>query len=81
MPEKIRQGDWTKVITPFLKKYKKQTDAIFRAYNKEVKAKKLTTIPETNGLWREKYASKMDAIEKKHDIEYKKIWNKFHNVK
>lgn len=69
---------WTEYISPFLKKNEKETDKIFNAYDKEVKAKKLTTTSELNTLWRTKYASKLKSWEEKHEREYKKLWTKFH---
>ena len=69
---------WSETINPYLKKWKAETDKIFTAYNKEVKQKKLTSISETNKLFREKYQPKIDKFEEKHDKEYKKIWNKYH---
>lgn len=69
---------WNEIINPYLKKYKSQTDKVFTAYNKEVKQKKITSIAETNKLFKEKYQNKIDILEEKHNEEYKKIWNKFH---
>ena len=69
---------WKQTINPVLARFKKETDKIFSDYNKEVKQKKLTTISDTNKLWNEKYKSKFDRIEKKHNEEYSVIWYKFH---
>ena len=71
---------WKQTISPLLKKYKSDTDKVFSAYNKEVKSKKLTSISDTNTLWRSKYAAKLDKIDKAHDIAYKKVWTEFHKA-
>jgi hypothetical protein len=68
---------WLETITPFLKKEEKLTDKIFADFEKEKKAKKIKTVAEENALWR-KYAPKLKAIEDSHEVEYMKIWNKFH---
>lgn len=69
---------WKETIKPFLAKYKKDTDKVFAAYNKEVKKLKLTANNDLNNLWNKKYKSKMDKLEDWHDKEYRKIWNEFH---
>jgi hypothetical protein len=69
---------WLETITPFLKKEEKLTDKIFADFEKEQKAKKIKTVSEENALWRSKYAPKLKAIEDNHEVEYMKIWNKFH---
>lgn len=69
---------WKETISPLLKKYKTQTDRVFSAYNKELKTKKISSTAEMNKLWREKYKSKLDAIEKRHNQEYKKVWERFY---
>jgi Spy/CpxP family protein refolding chaperone len=69
---------WKQTIDPLLKKFKAQTDKIFQQYNKEVKEKNITATSEMNKLWNSKYKEKLEAIEKKHDEEYKKVWYKFH---
>ena len=69
---------WREYIEPFLKKNEKETNKIFEAFEKEKKAKKITTISEENTLWRSKYAPKLKVWEEKHEREYKKLWSKFH---
>jgi hypothetical protein len=68
---------WKQTIDPLLKKFKGQTDKIFQQYNKEVKEKNITATSEMNKLWNSKYKEKLEAIEKKQDEEYKKVWYKF----
>jgi hypothetical protein len=69
---------WTETISPFIRAQKKETDKIFRAYNQEVKKKKITTIAAQNKLWNEKYQAKLDKVEKKHDKIYERVFNNFH---
>lgn len=70
---------WKQTIDPLIKKYKTQTDKIFADFNKEIKAKKLSSTAETNELWRSKYADKFKKAEEKHHSEYKAVWTKFYS--
>ena len=69
--------NFKKEVGPLLKKFKERTDKIFLQYNKEVKAKNITSISEQNKLWREKYKERLEKIEKEHNEKYKKLWYKF----
>jgi len=73
-----RKKTWSQTITPLLKKFKARTDKVLNAYRKEVKAKKLNTINSQNELWRKKYKTQFDAIDRLHDKEYSRVWNSFH---
>jgi len=70
---------WSATINPHLKKMDKSFGAIFSSFEKEKKAKGLTTILEENKLWVSKYQPKMDKLSKEIDAEYKKIYRKFHS--
>jgi hypothetical protein len=74
----ISKGSYERKKNALIKKFDVDTRKIFTSYNKEVKAKGLSTIAETNKLWRSKYAPKLDKIEKIHDEEYKVLWNSYH---
>lgn len=65
---------WRETVNPITKKFKIETDKLLAAYDKEAKSKGITTTAEHNELWREKYRSKFEKIEKRHAAEYKKAW-------
>lgn len=75
----IGANSYAKRKNLLLKKFEAETDKIFATYNKEVKTKGLTSIADTNKLWRAKYAAKLEKIEKAHHERYKVLWNSFHN--
>lgn len=58
-------------------KFEKKTDALFKRFNAEVKRLKLSSIPETNKLWNQKYKKPLDKMEAINDKEYKSLWYKF----
>jgi len=74
----IKKKPFKYYVKPLLVDYKKKTDAIFRAYNKEVKQKKLTTIISTNKLWSKKYKKRLEHIENMHNIKYKTLWERYY---
>ena len=71
---------WRETVNPITKKFKLETDKLFAAYNKEIKAKGITTTAEHNELWREKYSEKFNKIDKRHAKEYKKAFLNFHKL-
>ena len=75
----ISANSYAKRKNLLLKKFQVDTDKIFASYDKEVKAKGLTSIADTNKLWRSKYAKKLEKIEKMHHERYRVLWNSYHN--
>jgi hypothetical protein len=73
-----RKKTWSQTITPHLKRYKAETSKVLKAHRDEVKRKNIKTVADSNKLWRTKYKAKFDAIDKKQDREYTKVWNAFH---
>jgi len=69
---------WSEYIKPHLKKLEKSTNSIFKSFEKERKLKNISSVDDSNKLWRAKYKEKFDKIEKKSDEEYRKLWYKFH---
>ena len=74
----ISANSYAKRKNLLLKKFEADTDKIFAAYDKEVKTKGLTSISDTNKLFRTKYATKLEKIEKMHHERYKVLWNSYH---
>jgi len=73
----ISTSSYAKRKNVLLKKFKEDTDKIFAAFDKEVKSKGLTTISDTNKLFKSKYAPKLEKIEKAHHEKYKTLWNSY----
>jgi hypothetical protein len=69
---------WKEVIQPHLDKDEKAFKKIFSDFDKEKKAKNITSTADNNKLWDSKYKAKFDAKMKKSQEEYTKIWNKYH---
>jgi aminoglycoside N3'-acetyltransferase len=69
---------WKQVIQPHLDKDEKEFKKIFAAFEKEKKAKNITSTADNNKLWNAKYKDKFDAKMKKSREEYTKIWTKYH---
>lgn len=74
----ISASSYAKRKNALLKKFQADTDKIFAAYDKEVKSKGLTSIADTNKLFRSKYAPKLEKIEKAHHEKYRTLWNSYH---
>lgn len=74
------KSTWQKMIGPLIKKYDSETKKIFKAHKDEIKRRKIKSVSENNKLWNTKYKPKLNIIEKKHDIAYKKIWSKYHKM-
>ena len=73
----ISASSYAKRKNLLLKKFEADTDKIFAAYDKEVKTKGLTSISDTNKLWKAKYATKLEKIEKIHGDRYRVLWNSY----
>ena len=73
----ISANSYAKRKNLLLKKFEADTDKIFATYDKEVKTKGLTSISDTNKLWRAKYATKLEKIEKIHGERYRVLWNSY----
>jgi len=69
---------WKQVVQPHLDKLDKSFKKIQSDFEKEKKAKGITTIVDNNKLWNTKYKPKFDALMRKSQDEYTKIWNKYH---
>lgn len=73
----ISANSYAKRKNLLLKKHQLVTDKIFDTFDKEAKAKGLTSVADTNKLWRSKYATKLEKIEKIHDERYRVLWNSY----
>lgn len=69
---------WKEVIKPHLDKLDKQFKKIHSDFEKEKKSKGIKTTTENNKLWNSKYKPKFDTLMKKSQLEYQKIWTKYH---
>lgn len=74
--------DWNKELSKATGKYVLAIDKLFKDFEKEVLASKTPMhLQQRNELWKKKYQSKLDKLEKQEDAAYKKLWEKYFDKK
>ncbi len=68
---------WEKVAEKAMAPYEKKMTKLFSDFDKEA-AKRPMSTQQRNQLWREKYETKYNALEKAMDAAIKKHWLKYH---
>jgi len=71
--------DWNKHIAKHNKEFNTEAKKIIDAFNIECVNKNISTTAAYNKLWNEKFADKLNKLLEKKNIEYKKLWDEFHN--
>ena len=79
MPTKKKTIYWQKELEKATGEIEKKIKKVFSDYDKKVFSGKPLPLSERQSLWKNKYQPKLDALMKKEESAYKKLYYKYHN--
>ena len=75
--KKLKIVNWTLEVNKAGAAPRKQMQSMFIRHKKECIARHLTRA-QGDALWHEKYADKHEALDRKMNAVYSKLWDKYH---